>query len=182
MRTASRLALSASLCLYKSSLASYSNVSTSTLTENPQIYSHQLGPLAYKFSLLPDPKYIGLGTSVKRCIDDPEAFVPNKDYVELLHKTIAERIHNDFTFIVEAGMNASTHMPIYDLREVPNYARIPDIENIFGYIQVDDKGKMIPGSYQSNNMYRLYTGLNGLSSLSDYLLEEMRKECSKLSE
>lgn len=164
-------------------IGSIRHAATSTSSVTSQIYAHGLdGVPRYKFSLLKDPKFLGLGYSREPRISDPGLFETNLRYVDLLQKVITDKIQHDFTFIVEAGMNPSTHMPIYDLREVPNYARIPEIENIYGYIQVDSKGKMIPGSYQENNMYRLCTGKSGLSKLSDYLHEEMIKECQNVSE
>lgn len=75
---------------------------------------------------------------------------------------------------MEAGANANAFMPIYDFREIPNYARTPEVDDIFGYVLVDGDGKIIPGLYEVNDLYRLCNGV-GLVKLTDYLVDEMRK-------
>ena len=75
-------------------------------------------------------------------------FKANNEFIKLLDSTLHDSIHDDFTYIMEASTNASSFMPIYDMREIPRYARTPYIEDVFGYVQVDDKGSMIPNSYQ----------------------------------
>lgn len=148
--------------------------------KNSQIYIHDNkhdATTPYTFSLSKDPKALPIGYSKVLQNVTPETFVPNPQFLEVAQSVIKDKVHEDFSFIMEAGMNASTFMPIYDFREIPRYARIPEMENVFGYIQVDDLGKMIPGGYESNNLYRLCNGTLGLLKLSDFLYEEIQKEC-----
>lgn len=83
-------------------------------------------------------------------------FVPNPQFLPKLHDIIRENVYDDFAFIMEAGVNANSYMPIYDFRDIPKYGRIPEIENVFGYLQVSGEGKMIPGTYQENGMYQVW--------------------------
>lgn len=141
---------------------------------NGQIYLHELGGV-YKFSFSDRPEALGIGTSPLKNVS-PANFQEETPFISLLHDQIRKKIHNDFSFIMEAGMNVNTFMPIYDFREIPKYARVPEIENIFGYVHVNDQGKIVEGSYEPNSMYRLCNGTSGLIKLSDYLHEEVQKE------
>lgn len=139
---------------------------------NDQIFIHKIGS-SYAVNLSPDPKATPLGFSSSSEISH-ETFKSNPEFLDLLNKRIKESIQKDFTFIMEAGVNANAFMPIYDLREIPNYARVPEVDNIFGYVLVDGEGKIVPGSYESNQLYRLCNA-TGLVRLTDHLLEEMRR-------
>lgn len=103
-----------------------------------------------------------------------ENFVPNPEFLPILHSIIADRIHEDFLFIMEASVNGNSYMPIYDFRDVPRYGRIPEIDNVFGYLQVSPEGQMIKGTYQANDMYQVFNK-DGITTLSDFLLEEIQK-------
>lgn len=103
-----------------------------------------------------------------------ENFVPNPQFLPKLQDLIGHKIYDDFTFLMEASVNANSFMPIYDMRNVPRYGRIPEIDNVYGYLQVDELGKMIGQTYQANDMYLLFNA-DGLITLSDFLLEEVRK-------
>lgn len=49
----------------------------------------------------------------------------------------------------------------------------PEFENTIGFVRVDKSGVMIKGSYQSNEIYEL-CNCDGIISLSDYMLEQIR--------
>lgn len=103
-----------------------------------------------------------------------ENFMPNPKFLPKLHEIISEKVYDDFAFIMEASVNANSYMPIYDFRDIPRYGRIPEIENVFGYLQVSQDGNMTAGTYQDNSLYQIW-GIDGLICLSDHLLEQMSK-------
>lgn len=140
--------------------------------KNDQIFIHKVGS-TYVANLSSNPKDIPIGFSESNEIHH-ETFKSNPEFLDLLNNKIKDSIQKDFSFIMEAGANANAFMPIYDFRETPNYARVPEVDDIFGYVLVDSKGKIIPGSYEVNQLYRLCNG-TGLIKLTDYLLEEMRR-------
>lgn len=140
-----------------------------------QLYVHPLSEGGFKFSVSENPKVLALGYSQWPKADHPDDFRSEPRFVEALQKLISEKVTEDFSFIIEAGTNALTFMPIYDFREIPSYCRVPNIESVFGYIQVDDVGKMIPATYQSNVMYRM-CNWNGLPKFSDFMYEQIKQE------
>lgn len=141
--------------------------------QNDQIFLHETDhKTAVSFSKLPSSIPIGYTTSNTVT---PELFQANSQFLPLLHSTLASCVNEDFSFIVEAGVNANTFMPIYDFREVPKFGRRPDIDSVFGYVQVDGLGKIIPGSYESNEMYRLCNA-SGLPRLTDYMYEQIQEK------
>lgn len=141
--------------------------------QNDQIFLHETEKkTAVSFSK--SPSSTPLGYTVSNNIT-PELFEPNPQFLPLLHSTLASCVADDFSFIMEAGVNANTFMPIYDFREVPQFGRRPEIDSVFGYVQVDGLGKIIPGSYESNDMYRICNA-SGLPRLSDYMYEQIQKE------
>jgi len=151
----------------------------SKYVRNDQIYIHK-NDHGVKYSLSPNPRSLPIGYSSSTMNDvKPDAFEVEPKFLDLLHNKISSSIQDDFSFVLEAGMNANAFMPIYDFRRIPEYARIPEVDNIFGYVQVNEQGKIIPGSYQSNNLYRLCNGTDGLIKLSDYLYSELQAECDK---
>lgn len=148
---------------------------------NNQIFIHpakHLGSTIVSFSRNPEDVPIGTVIGPEHDIT-PQNFQDNEKFLSLLHKTIGETVWDDFLFIVEAGVNASSYMPIYDFRHTPNFARIPEVDDIFGYVQVDGNGKMIPNTYESNSMYRLINGESGLIKLSDHLHEKVGAACKQ---
>ncbi|WPK27369.1 hypothetical protein PUMCH_004755 [Australozyma saopauloensis] len=140
--------------------------------KNDQIYVHKVGS-SYVANLSENPKDTPIGFSPSEKIDH-ETFKSNPEFLDLLNNKIKDSIQKDFSFIMEAGANANAFMPIYDFREIPNYARTPEVDDIFGYVLVDGDGKIIPGLYEVNDLYRLCNGV-GLVKLTDYLVDEMRK-------
>lgn len=149
--------------------------------QNKQIFIHPKAEHHTSFaSLSKNPKAVPLGTVYSTTLAiTPQNFQENPAFLDILHLVVAAKVQNDFLFIVEAGANANTFMPIYDFRHIPNYARIPEVDNIFGYVQVDGLGKIIPGTYESNSLYRLCNGDSGIIKLSDYLYEVVQAECEK---
>lgn len=146
---------------------------------NKQIYIHEnLGSQLFNVSLSPSKSAIPMGYSKSSTLVTPQEFKSNGEFVELLHKTISEQVFDDFLFIMEAGVNANSFMPIYDFREVPRHGRTPEVDSILGYVQVGGDGKMIKPSYEANSMYRLCNGA-GLLRLSDHLYEKVREACER---
>ncbi|KAF3985396.1 hypothetical protein FT663_05317 [Candidozyma haemuli var. vulneris] len=143
----------------------------SRYAKNDQIYLHET-PGRIIANLSSNPAATPIGYSPSKNID-PDTFSVNKKFLDLLNNKINESIQEDFTFIIEAGASASTFMPIYDFREVPRYARVPEVDSIFGYVLVDDRGKIVPQTFDPNSMYRICNGA-GLIKLSDYLHEQMK--------
>lgn len=147
-----------------------------TYSKNDQIFLHDTtGGVLASFS--ENPKDLHIGTSETNKID-PEKFKSNKEFLNLLHKNIQDKIDQDFTYIMEAGVNADAYMPIYDFREVPRFGRTPEVDSIFGYVRVSSDGKIVPNSYEPNEMYRLCNGA-GLVKLSSFLLEQIREGIKK---
>lgn len=141
-------------------------------SKNDQIYLHELsGKIAASFSK--DPNDVVIGYLPSKSFE-PEQFKPNKGFLDLLNSNMHDKVHEDFTFIMEAGANAGTYMPIYDLREIPNFGRTPEVDSVFGYVRVTSDGKIVPKSYEPNEMYRL-CNLKGLVKLSDYMLEQIQE-------
>lgn len=143
---------------------------------NPQIYIHEHPTNHYKFSLSKNPNALSIGDS-QVTDPKPENFNINKKFVDVFYKTFEDKIYDDFTFIMEAGTNANSFMPVYDFRDVPKYSRQPYIGNVFGYLQVDENAKIVPGSWQRNDLYELCNGKDGLCHFSDYMYETLQQEC-----
>ncbi|CAK9441578.1 uncharacterized protein LODBEIA_P54460 [Lodderomyces beijingensis] len=149
-----------------------------TYSKNPQIFIHEKQPNYFTFSLSRQPESIPIGTS-QSTDPAPLDFHVDSHFKSLLDKTLADKIYNDFTFVMEAGTNANSFMPVYDFREIPRYSRTPYIEDVFGYVQVDDKGNIVPGSWQKNDMYEICSGKTGLCKFSDYMYETLQEEVEK---
>lgn len=142
---------------------------------NDHIFIHSIANSKFKFSLSPKENALPIGYSKEEKVNTAN-FEDNNEFLSVLHSKIALDVHNDFAFIVEAGTFANSYMPIYDFREIPSYSRVPEVDNIFGYVHVNEEGKIIPGSYEPNSMYRLCNGA-GLPRLSDHLYELVRQNC-----
>ncbi|CAN3479607.1 hypothetical protein DICA1_E18800 [Diutina catenulata] len=150
-----------------------------TYIHNPQIFVHEAGD-KFSYSISENPKALIMGskTGGSPHTVDPEKFSPNPEFIKLLNSTISKDIVNDFSFIMEAGANVDSFMPIWDFREVPRFSRTPDVDSIFGYIMVDKNGKMIPGTYEANNMYRVCNSA-GLPKMTDHIHAIMKEEVEK---
>ncbi|OBA19306.1 hypothetical protein METBIDRAFT_46782 [Metschnikowia bicuspidata var. bicuspidata NRRL YB-4993] len=147
----------------------------SRYAKNDQIFLHDVAG-RYAATLSKNATDVPIGFSPSLEVS-PSNFEGNPKFLDLLHDRIKTGIQNDFTFIMEAGTNALTYMPIYDFREIPKYARTPNVDDVFGYVLVDGSGKIVPDSYEKNDLYRICNG-TGLIKLSEYLLEEMKKATS----
>lgn len=102
-------------------------------------------------------------------------FEENGEFLPVLNKLLNDKVHNDFVFKTEAGVAPNSHMAIYDFRNPPQYGRTPDVDNVMGYVRVNREGEIIPHSYEPNPMYRTSSDADGLITLSDYLLEEIKE-------
>ncbi|KAI3404743.1 hypothetical protein KGF56_002446 [Candida oxycetoniae] len=149
-----------------------------TYSKNPQIYIHENPPKHYNFSLSKKPNSIVIGSS-QSMDPKPSTFYTNPKFQSILQMTMKKKIYDDFTFIMEAGTNANSYMPIYDFREIPRYSRTPYIGDVFGYVQIDNEGKMIPQSWQKNDMYEVCSGKTGLCKFSEFMYETLREECER---
>ncbi|KAI5956566.1 hypothetical protein KGF54_001041 [Candida jiufengensis] len=147
-------------------------------SKNPKIFIHENPPKHFNFSLSSKPEAITIGSSTSND-PTPQDFKINDQFKQLLDKTFETKIYDDFSFIMEAGTNADSFMPIYDFREIPEYSRRPYIEDVFGYVQVDSKGKIQPQSWQKNEMYQICSGKTGLPHFSEYMYETLQEECEK---
>lgn len=144
-------------------------------------YVHKVGDDRAVISLSKLPKDLGLGilsqaslyvTKDKLELTDKN-YRENRVFVDRLNSFLAANLPNDFSYILEAANYQSSFMPVYDFRQVPEYGRRSEVDDTFGWIQVDDQGIMIANSYQANSMYRGFTNASGLPRLSDYLLEHL---------
>ncbi|KAI5954174.1 hypothetical protein KGF57_003923 [Candida theae] len=144
--------------------------------KNPQIYIHETPQKGYKFSLSKNPNALPIGDSQ---VTDPKPgnFTINKRFVSVMNKTFETKVYEDFTFVMEAGTNANSFMPVYDFRDIPKYSRQPYIGNVFGYLQVDANAKIVPGSWQRNDLYELCSGKDGLCHFSEFMYETLQQEC-----
>lgn len=140
--------------------------------KNKQIYLHSKQG-QYTANLLEDPNLTAIGYSESQEIN-PDTFVPNDKFVLLLNDVIRKTVHDDFTYIMDAGTHAQTFMPIWDFRDVPRYGRTPDVDSVYGYVLVDEHGKIVPETFEPNAMYRVCNG-TGLMTLSQFLHDEVRK-------
>lgn len=147
--------------------------------KNDHIFIHPIANSKFKVSLSPKENALPIGYSGKEEVNTTN-FEDNDEFLSVLHSKIGLDVHNDFAFIVEAGTFANSYMPIYDFREIPSYGRVPEVDNIFGYVHVNELGKIIPGSYEPNSMYRLCNGA-GLPRLSDYLYDSVRQKCESVN-
>lgn len=147
--------------------------------KNDQILLHNNGA-GLVASLSKNPHALPLGASPNKEIH-PETFEPNKRFFDRLFHEMRMNIQNDFTFIIEAGTSPDTHMPIYDLRKIPNFSRTPEVDDIFGYVFVDKDSKINEGTFEHNEFYRVCNG-SGLPKLSDYMYERMKAAVEKETE
>lgn len=106
-------------------------------------------------------------------------FKDNRAFLEKLHKVVGDHIVDCPITTMMVPPNAEVdeyYYAISDLRCFPPPGRIPEIENIIGHILVK-KGKMVPGTYEANQMYRICT-IDGPTIVSDMLAEILARECT----
>jgi hypothetical protein len=149
----------------------------STYKYQPQLYLHEL-PDSYSVSFSDDPKAQPLGQTWISSLEGhiaPENFKPDAKFLPVLHKVIKDNIQDDPTYIMESKEFSGNYMPIYDLRNVPNYQRTPEVEDIYGFVWCDQDGEVESGSFEQNLEYQLITQ-NGIIKLSDHLLEKLKEK------
>lgn len=71
-------------------------------------------------------------------------------------------------------------MAVYDQRSPPPFGRIPEVEDMFGLVRVEN-GVMVPESYEKNDMYRLITPDFGVCMFTEFLYNKIRKACEDAS-
>jgi hypothetical protein len=149
----------------------------STYKYQPQLYLHKL-PDSYSVSFSDDPKAQPVGQTWISSLDDhiaPKNFKPDTKFLPVLNEVIKDNIQDDFTYIMESKEFSGNYMPIYDLRNVPNYQRTPEVEDIYGFVYCDEDGTVKSGSFEQNLEYQLITQ-NGIIKLSDHLLEKLKEK------
>lgn len=106
-------------------------------------------------------------------------FKENRAFLNTLHKVVGNHIVDCPITTMMVPPNAEVdeyYYAISDLRCFPPPGRIPEIENIIGHILVR-KGKMVAGTYEANQMYRICT-VDGPTIVSDMLAEILARECT----
>ncbi|GMG00546.1 unnamed protein product [[Candida] boidinii] len=175
--------------LYVNQLTSVRTIITAKFVKQPQLVKEGDGITEAIISFSKNPKSIPVGT-----IDLPKEiknftelglshveltvsnFKEDKIFKEILNDLIKNSIYNDFSYQIEAQVVPNSFMPIYDFRDIPAHGRTPAMENVFGYVCVDENGVIIKDSFEDNNTYRLFSGTDGIVKLSDYLYEEIQKK------
>lgn len=116
-------------------------------------------------------------SSSKEFLDSIEEsqFEENPKFRLAFFDFLSKNIHKDFSYQLEASEYALNFMPIYDFRHIPEYGRRSQVDDIFGWINVDRTGEMVKGSFQANDMYRIFTKSNGFPKLTDYLKENIEE-------
>lgn len=102
----------------------------------------------------------------------PAGFTANPDFLPHLHARLEANVYADFPFMAEAQAQPGCFMPIFDFRAPPPYGRIPEVDNVFGYVLVGNDGVMVPGLYEPNAMYRVVNS-DGVIMLSDHMQEKI---------
>ncbi len=170
------------------------------LTTNPHLYLHDISEIESDqntkiLSLSPLRNSIPIGLININIENDkakedlaltPNSFVPKtslpnttKLFLDILHNVLLNNIHNDSIFSSLAINFKTQFMPIYDLRNPPNYGRIPEIDDIFGYVWIDKDGNIVKDTYAKNDNYRLVNS-NGGINLTDDMNKLVKEECERL--
>jgi len=89
-------------------------------------------------------------------VEGREEFRPNRIFVELMHRVIAETGFSEPSLIAAAKAQQSGYLYIIDFRtpEGPT-GNVPPAD-IVGCFEVED-GALVPGGYQPNSRYRIFT-------------------------
>lgn len=156
------------------------------------IYAHETSsPSEIKISLSKNPDAVPVGilkesmssfTSPKREFSNsiplsPSKFNTDPRFTPLLWKILENHVHECpmFQAFGQAEAKYTTFFSIYDFRNPPTYGRIPDVEDIFGSVQLNQKG-IEKGTFEKNTMYRVAT-TTGFVQLTDLLHDKLKKEC-----
>jgi hypothetical protein len=97
--------------------------------------------------------------------------IENPKFVEKLQEEMKSIANEDEGIAREATTYQSNYMPIVDERGIPPFGRIPDPENILGYVRVED-GKVVKDSYVPMMSYRLCNS-DGLMQLSKTIYDRI---------
>lgn len=149
-----------------------------TYAKQKQIYIHPMPNNKNIISFSKSPDALAIGEFYSKNPEEEEITTKNlisenKEFLNLLHETIKENIAEDPTYLTECSSFAEEHMPVYDLRKIPNYQRQPEIEDIFGFVRVSKEGDILGETYEKNDIYKLFS-VDGPVTLSDHLLEKIR--------
>ncbi|GMM35153.1 hypothetical protein DASC09_024780 [Saccharomycopsis crataegensis] len=159
-----------------------------TYVSYKKYYLHPLEKNVSLISFSKDPKHLAIGKishgSVKydelsdsnseKLIDlDDTKFKENPEFMNRLLDFFAKNIYHDFSYQLETAEYAGSFMPVYDYRSVPEYGRRSDVDDVFGWVRVNDRCEMIEGSWQANTFYRPFTQSHGLPQLTDFTMENM---------
>ncbi|KAG5363647.1 hypothetical protein CJU89_2823 [Yarrowia sp. B02] len=70
------------------------------------------------------------------------------------------------------------YIPVFDNRNPPMQARVPDVQDTMGMIVVNYEGVIDPNTYEENFQYRIITP-DGPPQLSDYIYPKVKKVCEE---
>ena len=104
---------------------------------------------------------------------DPESFLQNPKFVELIHAVVSRNALDQEEGRAEAQRIGKGWVWILDQRTATPEGDVPS-EDIIGGFEVQD-GEFVPGGYQPNPEYRLFTsrGFFQLGPALPLLLEEL---------
>lgn len=147
-----------------------------------QIYLHAL-PSATLVSFSSNPNSIPIGSipSLKKdelesVIIKPEQFKANADFLNVLHSTFSRSAHFDPTYQIDALNYPGSFMALGDYKIILDYMnQRPDLQNTIGFVHVGFDNIINPESYEKNDAYTV-CNIDGVITLSDFMLEELQKE------
>lgn len=107
---------------------------------------------------------------------DPEAFVQNPKFVELIHSVVARHGFEQEEGRAEARRIGQGSVAVVDQRTATPQGDVPT-EDIIGAFDVRD-GELVPDGYRPNPNYRLFTsrGFFQIGAALPRLLEELAGE------
>lgn len=70
------------------------------------------------------------------------------------------------------------YIPVFDNRNPPMQARVPDVQDTMGMVVVNYEGVIDPNTYEENYQYRIITP-DGPPQLSDYIFPKVKKVCEE---
>lgn len=127
---------------------------------------------------------------------DPRVFDQgSKDFLKVLNEVLKKDAHKDpdvkdfaasqvFTILPpQKNKKGKTpggtlYIPVFDMRNPPMQARVPDVQDTMGMVVVDYEGHIDPNTYEENFQYRIITP-DGPPQLSDYIYPKVKKACEE---
>ncbi|CCH42009.1 hypothetical protein BN7_1548 [Wickerhamomyces ciferrii] len=150
-----------------------------TYAKQDQLFIHPKSSNKHLLSFSKNPDSLSIGEFYSKNPESPDLVInsdnfisTNPEFLKLLHQVIKDNIHDDFTYSIESNSYADEHLPVYDLRKIPNYQRQPEIEDVFGYVRVDSEGGIMNETYQINDFYKI-VNVDGPLKLSEKIHEEL---------